>query len=105
MIVPIEAGQSTMNDEIINGDQPTVDAPSVQASADDYKPESMQSLQNADHIRKRPGMYIGDTTANGLHHLVYELVYNSVDEALAGFCKNIQVTIGVDGSLSVSDDG
>ena len=65
----------------------------------------MQVLRDAAHIRQRPGMYIGDTGTKGLHHLVYELVYNSVDEALAGYCKNIHVKINVDGSLSVSDDG
>src|SRR5438477_5040145 len=70
-----------------------------------YEPENITVLKDAAHIRKRPGNYIGDTGPNGLHHLVYELVYNSVDEALAGYCKNIQVRIDVDGSLSVSDDG
>src|SRR5262249_6817535 len=62
-------------------------------------------LRDADHIRARPGMYIGDSSTKGLHHLVYELVYNSVDEALAGYCKNIHVSIDIDGSLTVSDDG
>lgn len=70
-----------------------------------YGPESVQVLKDAEHIRARPGMYIGDTGTKGLHHLVYELIYNSVDEALAGHCKIIHVEIGVDGSLSVSDDG
>src|ERR1041385_3530729 len=72
---------------------------------DDYLPEHVGILRDAAHIRHRPGMYIGDTGTKGLHHLVYELVYNSVDEALAGYCKTIHVTIHVDGSLSVSDDG
>jgi DNA gyrase subunit B len=70
-----------------------------------YEGENVNVLRDAEHIRERPGMYIGDTSTKGMHHLVYELVYNSVDEALAGFCKNIHVTIHVDGSLSVSDDG
>jgi DNA gyrase subunit B len=70
-----------------------------------YEPENVDILRDAAHIRARPGMYIGDTGTKGLHHLVYELVYNSVDEALAGYCKNIHITINVDGSLSVSDDG
>jgi DNA gyrase subunit B len=62
-------------------------------------------LSGTEHIRRRPGMYIGDTGNRGLHQLAYELVYNSVDEALAGYCKNIDVKINVDGSLSVGDDG
>jgi DNA gyrase subunit B len=90
---------------------PVVDleAPAADGSANgelgDYGSDNVQVLRNAAHIRRRPGNYIGDTTSNGLHHLVYELVYNSVDEALAGFCHSIHVTINVDGSLSVSDDG
>src|SRR5690349_11419104 len=75
------------------------------AAADTYDPNSIQHLQNADHIRRRPGMYIGDVGTTGLHHLVYELVYNSVDEAVAGYCHNIQVKINEDGSVSVKDDG
>src|ERR1041385_5338088 len=64
---------------------------------DDYLPEHVGILRDAAHIRHRPGMYIGDTGTKGLHHLVYELVYNSVDEALAGYCKNIHVAINIDG--------
>src|SRR5262249_4945283 len=74
-------------------------------AADQYKSDHVQILRDAAHIRQRPGMYIGDTASRGLHHLVYELVYNSVDEALAGHCRTIQVKINVDGSLSVGDDG
>src|SRR5580698_2200807 len=74
------------------------------ASAD-YVPDSVDVFRDAEHIRQRPGMYIGDTGPKGLHHLVYELVANSVDEALAGFCHFITVRIHIDGSLSVSDDG
>src|SRR5947209_4520572 len=82
--------------------------PEQQATADgatDYKAEQFQLLRDADHIRARPGMYIGDTGSRGLHHLLYELVYNSVDEALAGYCHNIHVKIDVDGSATVADDG
>src|SRR6266540_1329053 len=74
-------------------------------ASEDYNPDNVQVLRDAAHIRRRPGVYIGDVGPGGLHHLVYELVYNSVDEALAGYCYNIHVQINVDGSLSVSDDG
>jgi DNA gyrase subunit B len=70
-----------------------------------YTEENMKTLKDAAHIRQNPGMYVGNTDLEGLHHLVYEIVYNSVDEALAGFCKNISVTVHVDGSISVADDG
>src|SRR5439155_10343633 len=71
----------------------------------DYTAKSVDLLRDFEHIRTRPGMYIGDTGPKGLHHLVYELIANSVDEALAGFCSHISVRIKNDGSLSVADDG
>lgn len=73
--------------------------------ATDYGADQIQVLEGLEPVRKRPGMYIGSTGPRGLHHLVYEVVDNSVDEALAGFCSNIQVTLRPDGSVFVSDDG
>src|SRR5215468_2382928 len=71
----------------------------------EYTDKHIKTLKDAAHIRQNPGMYVGNTQTAGLHHLVYEIVYNSVDEALAGFCNNIRVTVHVDGSVSVADDG
>src|SRR4029077_12644074 len=82
---------------------PVIETPTPVAES--YGADQVGILRDAAHIRHRPGMYIGDTGPKGLHHLVYELIYNSVDEALAGYCKNIRVEIDVDGSLSVADDG
>ena len=71
----------------------------------EYNAEQIQVLEGLEPVRKRPGMYIGSTGERGLHHCVYEIVDNSVDEALAGYCRNIQVTLQKDGSCLVIDDG
>ncbi|MAI69381.1 MAG: DNA gyrase subunit B [Rhodopirellula sp.] len=80
-------------------------ASTVPAANSNYTDADLQHLSDLEHVRERPGMYIGDTATRGLHHLVYEVVDNSIDEAMADFAKMVSVTVHTDGSVTVEDDG
>src|SRR3954466_12809083 len=92
------------NEGLGNAENPANPAENAPVSGA-YDDSAIKVLEGIEHVRTRPGMYIGDTTARGLHHLIWEIVDNSIDEAMAGFCNSILIKVNADGSCSVSDDG
>src|SRR5438552_10980332 len=84
---------------------PDAGSPQMSAGSAAYGESQIKYLTDREHVRHAAGMYIGDKSGRGMHHLVYELVANSIDEAMAGFCHEIRVTINGDGSITVTDDG
>src|SRR5690554_5293838 len=78
---------------------------SEELNKNSYSADSIQALEGMEHVRMRPSMYIGDVGVRGLHHLIYEVVDNSIDEAMAGYCDTITVTINKDESITIRDNG
>src|SRR6187551_1426201 len=86
-------------------DQHMSDEINNEPNSDAYSEKNIKHLSDLEHVRLRPAMYIGDITARGLHHLVYEVVDNSIDEAMAGHARHVSVKVNNDGSVTVEDDG
>ena len=102
---PSDSKPESTNPEAAKPDAVQPDMPEFGKANLEYLGDSLEHLSDLEHVRERPSMYIGDTTARGLHHLVYEVVDNSIDEAMAGFATTVSVVINVDGSVTVEDDG
>src|SRR5262245_64754120 len=100
-----ESAKNAPNNNASGNEGVPAEMPEYRKVESEYGADQLEHLSDLEHVRERPSMYIGDTGLRGLHHLVYEVVDNSIDEAMAGVCRNIDVRIGADSSVSVADDG